>query len=197
MNVYDRQCLLAFLKRSDGTAYYIGKVDGINGPLTRNAIAAFQKDYGNRTATGETDMALDDALRYAVTYGVAGKQETEEPSVTFWDEIAYFDREEFRCKCGGRYCSGFPSEPDEVLVRLVNDLRKSAGKPAVVTSGLRCGTWNTLQKGVADSRHKYGKAVDFYINGLSGKQLLAMAQADPRTRYAYIIDGPYVHIDVE
>ena len=42
-----------------------------------------------------------------------------------------------------------------------------------------------------------GKALDFYIEGLSGAQLLARAQADKRTRYAYIIDGQWVHVDVK
>jgi hypothetical protein len=41
-----------------------------------------------------------------------------------------------------------------------------------------------------------GKALDFCIEGLSGSQLLARAQSDPRTRYAYIIDGQWVHVDV-
>jgi tRNA nucleotidyltransferase (CCA-adding enzyme) len=31
---------------------------------------------------------------------------------------------------------------------------------------------------------------------ISGKDLLAAAQADPRTRYAYIIEGQWVHVDV-
>jgi uncharacterized protein YcbK (DUF882 family) len=56
--------------------------------------------------------------------------------------------------------------------------------------------WNSLQGGVENSRHMTGKALDFYIEGLSGAQLLSRAQADSRTRYAYIIDGQWVHVDV-
>ena len=51
---------------------------------------------------------------------------------------------------------------------------------------------------IKNSKHLYGKALDFFIEGVSGQQLLAWAQADPRTSYAYIIDnGPYVHVDVK
>ena len=39
--------------------------------------------------------------------------------------------------------------------------------------------------------------LDFSVEGMSGKQLLALAQKDPRTRYAYIIDGGWVHVDVQ
>jgi hypothetical protein len=38
--------------------------------------------------------------------------------------------------------------------------------------------------------------LDFYIEGMTGPQLLKAAQADPRTRYAYIIEGQWVHVDV-
>lgn len=40
MTVKDRQCLLTFLKRSDGSSYYSGEIDGIHGPQTQRAIRA-------------------------------------------------------------------------------------------------------------------------------------------------------------
>lgn len=46
MNVKDRQCLLTFLKKADGTSYYTGEVDGIYGRLSRKAIQDFQNDFG-------------------------------------------------------------------------------------------------------------------------------------------------------
>ena len=52
MNVKDRQCLLTFLKKADGTSYYTGDVDGIYGRLSRKAIQDFQKDFGGLTVTG-------------------------------------------------------------------------------------------------------------------------------------------------
>jgi len=149
---------------------------------------------------GYAGTQTQSALKHAVAMDLfAGSrlEKEQEKKASFWEEIEFFTREEFRCQCAGKYCDGFPEEPDETLVRLVNDLRKQAGRPAHRSSGLRCPTWNSLQGGVANSRHVHGKALDFYIEGLSGEKLLALARADSRTRYAYIIDGPYVHVDVD
>lgn len=183
MTLRQRQCLLGFL------GYYAGSPDGIWGRLSTEACRSFQKAQGLQ-ADGrggpETDKALLDAVAATDPCKTAA----------FWQEIPFFSREEFRCRCGGRYCSGFPAEPEETLVRLVNDLRRQAGRPAHCSSGLRCAAWNKIQGGVSNSRHLRGKALDFFIEGVSGKTLLAMAQADPRCRYAYIIEGQYVHVDV-
>lgn len=193
-----RQHLLAYL------GYYKLAVDGDWGSGSREACRAFQKDR-ELTVDGYGGPETDKALRYAVYNGLEKPEpsvedevisETETPTGTFWDHIRYWTREEFRCKCGGKYCDGFPAEPDQTLVELVDDIRADAGRPGHPSSGLRCETWNSIQGGVVDSRHRKGKALDFYIEGLSGSQLLARAQADPRTRYAYIIDGQWVHVDV-
>lgn len=192
MTVKQIQHLLAYL------GFYTGSIDGEWGLLSKTACMEFQKEFGNIQVDGwagpETQKALKDAI---IQNRFPQFAETDEGAAgSFWKEIEYFTREEFRCQCGGKYCNGFPAEPDETLVRLVNDLRKQAGRPAHRSSGLRCDTWNTMQGGVHNSKHKFGKALDFFIEGVSGSQLLAMAQADPRTSYAYIIDGQYVHVDV-
>ena len=122
MNVKDRQCLLTFLKKSDGTSYYTGDVDGIYGRLSRKAIQDFQRDFGGLSVTGEADADTDQAMRHAVAYGIPERDQTEIPTVseketvekdspatgTFWDEIEFFDPEEMKCKCGGKYCDGYP-----------------------------------------------------------------------------------------
>lgn len=172
-----KQRILCAVTDDKGEYYYNGPLDGIWGPESQKAAERFVKDFSDDD-TLETDSAG------------TGKG-------TFWEEIRYFSREEFRCQCGGKYCDGFPAEPDETLVRLVNDLRAQAGRPAHRSSGLRCAVWNKIQGGVANSKHMYGKALDFYIEGVSGDALLAMAQADPRTSYAYKIEGQYVHVDVQ
>ncbi len=188
MTIQQKQHLLAYL------GYYTGSIDGDWGALSTSACKAFQKEFGGLTADGICGEVTQSALKQAIAYGIPRRELSEKGA--FWEEIAYFSREEFRCQCGGKYCDGFPAEPDETLVRLVNDLRKQAGRPAHRSSGLRCPTWNAIQGGVSNSKHMYGKALDFYIEGISGNQLLAMAQSDPRTHYAYIIEGQYVHVDV-
>lgn len=195
MDNKQRQHLLAYL------GYYKMQVDGDWGSGSREACKAFQRDL-NLTPDGYGGPETDKQLRYAV-YNELEKTEpvVEEINVptteTFWDHIRYWSREEFRCRCGGKYCNGFPAEPDQTLVELVDDIRHKAGRPGIPSSGLRCKTWNSLQGGVANSDHMIGKALDFSIEGMSGAQLLSLAQADPRTRYAYIIDGGWVHVDVE
>ena len=197
MTIKQRQHLLAYL------GYYVGQVDGNWASLSKTACTAFQQDR-EITADGYGGPETDKALKHAVANDLFKSEpvvdeDTNVPTTTgtFWDHIRYWSREEFRCRCGGKYCNGFPAEPNQTLVELVDDIRHKAGRPGIPSSGLRCKTWNALQGGVANSDHMEGKALDFSIEGMSGAQLLSLAQADPRTRYAYIIDGGWVHVDVE
>ena len=185
MTVKQIQHLLAYL------GYYRASVDGIWGNQSSAAASRFQQDYG-LPVDGIAGEETQKALKQAVSNGMPEKQ----AATDFWNGIRYWNREEFRCRCGGKYCNGFPAEPSETLVQLVDDLRQRAGRPAHASSGLRCSTWNAIQGGVANSRHLTGKALDFSVEGMSGNQLLSLAQSDPRTRYAYIIDGGWVHVDV-
>lgn len=176
MNAKQKQCLLAYL------GYYTGQMDGIWGPLSRNAAKAFQNDWG----TGE----LEEALKQAVVSGMPEQEKTED----FWSGIRYFTRQEFACKCGK--CGGFPTEPDRALVQLADDVREHFGAPMIPSSGVRCAAHNANVGGVSGSRHLSGKALDFCIRGKSAAQILAFVQRDPRTRYAYAIDTSFVHMDV-
>lgn len=204
MTIDQKQCLLKYL------GYYGGEIDGSYGPQTRAATKKFQSDFGitiDGIAGGETEKAL----KHAVAYGMPEKNTTDAPTTaespkestgTFWDDIQYFDREEFRCKCGGKYCDGFPAEPQEKLVRLAEQVREHFGSPANLSSGLRCPTHNANVGGVYNSRHLSGKAMDFHVNGVSGGKLLAYVQTLPGVRYAYQISSngkltDYVHMDVE
>ena len=184
------------------------KDDGLAGPKTMAALTLWQESQG-LTQTGRVDADTWIALMEA-GYGYALPDPEEDATIsemetptedstatgTFWDGIQYFTRQDMRCKCGGRYCNGFPVLPDRDMLELADDLRARAGAPLHRSSFLRCDVWNQLQGGVANSKHRTGKAMDFFIEGLSGDQLLAMAQADTRTSYAYKISGQYVHVDV-
>jgi hypothetical protein len=201
MTIEQRQHLLAYL------GYYDEAIDGDWGSGSRAACTAFQQD-SNITADGYGGPETDKELKYAVANDLFKREQVEDATDTnvgdktgtFWDHIRYWTREEFRCRCGqyhAPYCNGFPVEPDQTLVELVDDLRHRFGRPGHPSSGIRCERHNADQPGAAtNSKHKYGKALDFFIEGVSGVQLLAAAQADPRTSYAYIIEGQYVHVDV-
>jgi hypothetical protein len=115
---------------------------------------------------------------------------------TFWDEIEFFTRDEFKCKCGGKYCNGFPHEPQEGMVRLADGARRHFGKPAIVISGLRDPIHNRNEGGVDSSQHIYGEACDIQIPGVSADTLLNWFQSQPGVRYAYAINATNVHFDI-
>lgn len=180
----EKQCLLCYVNCLEPWG-----IDGIWGEASAQATLAAQRKLGLKA-----DGLWGPDTEAAIVDYVSGTR----PEESWWQGIRHFTREEFRCRCGGQYCSGFPAEPSKVLAELADSIRERFGKPAIPTSGLRCREWNRLQGGVANSRHMSGKALDFYIPGVSAQALLAAAQADPRTRYAYIIDqGPAIHMDVD
>ena len=195
MDTKDMQCLLLFLKDRNGNRYYTGQVDGIWGSRSRSALRAFQSRWTGLDPTGEGDEAAYAALRQAVAEGFPETEDAGDGS--FWQEICYFTREEFRCKCGGKYCDGFPAEPREQLVRIADRLRKNLGVPITVVSGLRCPEWNRIQGGVADSQHMYGEAADIWAAGCSQAQVEAELDRIGGVRYHYPIDGSSnVHFDI-
>lgn len=193
MTAEHKQCLLAFMGCLPPT-----EIDGIGGPISAAATEAAQLKL-DLYPDGVWGPDTDKAIRDYIFSGEDLLQDDLVPTGDFWDHIRYWTREEFRCQCGGKYCDGFPAEPDQTLVELVDDLRHEGGAPGHRSSGLRCRQHNANQPGSAvNSKHLYGKALDFFIEGLSGQHLLSLAKADPRTNYAYIIgDGPYVHVDVK
>jgi hypothetical protein len=169
-----RQRILCVIVDDDGRYYYNGPLDGIWGPESQAAAERFLRDF-----TGEETAV------------------PEEENGTFWDEIKFFTREEFRCKCGGKYCDGFPAEPKEAMVRIADRLRQNLGVPITVVSGLRCPQWNAIQGGVENSQHKFGEALDVYFYGVTPDAALAWLQSQSEVRYAYRIAGcDNIHFDI-
>jgi hypothetical protein len=194
MTIKQRQHLLAYL------GYYVGDVDGEWGQLSQTACKAFQKDYGGLTPDGICGTATEKALKHAVAYGMPKKQEAEKITASsgdFWDGIKYFKKDEFKCKCGGKYCNGFPAEPKEKLIKVADRVRAHFGNKMIVSSGVRCEKHNANVGGVSGSRHKQGKAMDFSVSGMSASMVLAYVQKQPEIRYAYAIDSQFVHMDIE
>ena len=176
------------------------KDDGLAGPKTMAALKLWQEAH-DLPATGQVDDDTWDMLMLEVPKieqpsDPVPEQGTEGQTGTFWDGIRYFKREEFRCKCGGRYCSGFPAEPKEQLVKLLDAARAHFGRPAHIISGLRCSTWNSIQGGVANSQHMYGEAADVRIDGVTAYELHAFFDGRPGVRYTYKIDSTNVHVDI-
>lgn len=189
-----RQYLLAYL------GYYVGEVDGDWGTLSRTACKAFQTDFGGIAIDGFGGPETDKDLKHAVAIGFLRREpvnDLDTETGTFWDEIEFFDREEFRCKCGGKYCNGYPAEPDERMVRIADQLRKNLGVPITIVSGLRCKTWNAIQNGHAQSQHMYGEAADIYAKGVPQSRVETELDKIGGVRYHYAIKGSSnVHFDV-
>lgn len=174
--------------------------DGLAGPKTMEAMQLYQESH-LLPATGRVDdntweLLMLEIPRQEPPSEPVPEQDTGDQAGTFWDGIRHFKREEFRCKCGGRYCNGFPAEPKRQLLELLDAARENFGNPAHIVSGLRCSEWNRIQGGVANSQHMYGEAADVRIDGVSSGDLLSFAQSQPGVRYTYAINGTNVHVDI-
>lgn len=191
MTIKQIQNLLQFL------GYYEGIPDDEYGPLTYQATLAFQIAYKGLEQDGIPGEQTQKALRDAVAYGMPTREVQEEPEGgDWWENIEFFAREEFRCKCGGKHCEGYPAEMKQTVVQIADAARKHFGKPAHVVSGLRCQIHNANCGGVANSQHMYGEAVDLRIDGVTADQLLAYMKQQPEVRYAYKINDRNVHFDI-
>ena len=193
MDTRQIQALLVYL------GYDPGEVDGLPGKNTRRAVLAFQAQEGLEQ-DGSPGPLTQAALLEAVACGrcrqaqASGAQTVPE----WWADIRYFKRTDsgIACPCGR--CGGFPVEPTERLMRLADRVREAAGAPMCPSSTVRCQAHNDELSGSApNSRHLSGKAMDFCIRGWGADRTLALVRQQPEVRYAYAIDGSYVHMDVE
>lgn len=181
MTMKQKQALLAYL------GYYTGQIDGQWGSMSTAACRSFQADYG-LTADGICGTMTQKMLIGAIA-GTASKvewpseaeqEDTDKPNTgTFWDDIRYFKREEFRCQCKGKYCNGFPVEPQEKMVRTVDEIRRRLGVPVTIVesggSGVRCPVHNATVGGVANSNHLTGNAADLH-SGKSPEEMARVAE---------------------
>lgn len=177
MTVIQIQHLLAYL------GYDPGDCDGAMGRNTQAAVRRFQADYG-LTADGDPGSATQKMLIGAIAGTAVKVDKAADPGQTktgtFWDDIQFFRRAEFKCQCGGRYCDGYPAEPAEETVRMADEIRRRAGVPLTVNSGLRCKQHNAEVGGVSNSLHTTGQAVDLSGNISPAKlhEIAAQVQAE-------------------
>lgn len=79
-----------------------------------------------------------------------------------------FKPEEFKCECGGKYCTGYPSWMKKVELENLQAIRNHYKKPMIVTCGLRCRPYNnSLAGSISNSKHLSGYATDFYMSGVT------------------------------
>lgn len=180
--------------RLKALGFYKGNVDGIEGEKTKAAYKALQDKHFLRKGDRDglygpnTDILLQCAynvLKYA-------------PNFTL---------EEFRCHCGGKYCTGYPAVLQVQMLKNLQSVRRLCG-PTTITSGLRCTKHNASQGGASGSRHKSGKAVDIK-NATSKtesgrKKIMSFWKTLKNARYTYCNIGgsnpnmaTSVHIDIK
>lgn len=156
------------------------EIDGIVGNLTISSI----KDFQQRSQLG-VDGIIGDATFRALT----GSPQPTPPSHY---TCKYFKDSEFACPCCGKNI-----EKDGIK-RIADEIREHFGVPAIITSGTRCAKHNKEVGGVANSWHLYGNAIDIYVQGVSGQQLLNFCKQIVNrgsARYTYYITGQACHID--
>lgn len=102
-----------------------------------------------------------------------------------WANFKNFKKTEFQCKCGKKYCNGYPHEIAYSLVEVMQRLRDRYGKSVKITSGLRCKTHNKNVGGTANSKHPLGQAADFSFSGMNKNEVIAWLKKQPEYSYAY------------
>lgn len=175
--------------------FYSGAIDGRVGPLTKAAYKALQDKYFIRDEDKDGYYGPDTDTLLRNAYNVLTHTKN-------------FRLEEFKCKCGGRYCTGYPKVIDTQLLVNLQALRNDFGS-INITSGLRCKQYNSKLAGSSStSRHMSGKAADIKCS-TSGtesgrKAIMNVWRALPKYRYTYCnIGGNYpnmgnsVHVDVK
>lgn len=155
---------------------YKGELDDHAGPLTCQAYKSLQNTFFTRTK--------DKDGKYGPNTDILLK------SVWNCKDAINFKVTEFKCKCGSKYCTGYPAVVDKNLVDNLQKLRDKYGKSITVTSGLRCKTHNQRIGGSKTSSHLKGKAADIYINSKSNThagrvEIVKYWDTLPNSKYAY------------
>lgn len=190
-----------------GLGYYKGNIDEIIGSQTKQAIKDFQSDF-NLSVDGiygsQTDTCLQQVIKECQEIlgtkadGMWGKN-TEDLYAKF-NNIKHFIHNEFKCQCG---CN--QDRIDIRLVKILDEIRDFYGKPAIITSGVRCPSHNNAVGGTSNSWHlstRGGKASDFYVQGVKVTELLSHCidlRNQGKIRYTYTNNGSMngvVHIDI-
>ncbi|OXS25669.1 D-Ala-D-Ala carboxypeptidase family metallohydrolase [Acetobacterium wieringae] len=181
MNAFIKKIQTALNDRGYGPL----KIDGRDGPKTKKAITAFQKDTG-----------LDpDGLVGPLTENRLFLEQLSVISLDGDGSTAHFARAEFACDCQGVDCDGYPGTMDWGLLLKLEALRNALNNPVVITSGLRCQTRNNEVGGIPGSKHLSGQAADLYAPGISIDRVASIAESLGLSTIIYTEQG-FVHCEV-
>ncbi len=188
-------------------------VDGIYGINTNNKLIEVIKSIqsqiganvdglvGNNTIIKCKDYQKNNGLFEDGICGVntRAKLNSSKNTELTWDEIKYFKKSEFNCKCG---CG--LNNIDLKLVKILDEIREHFEKLMTITCGTRCQKYNdSLRGSIKNSKHVRGKAADIWISGIPKSKLLAKCKeyvANGRATYTYANESNMkyaVHIDIK
>lgn len=175
--------------------FYDGNIDGIAGEKTKAAYKALQKAYFTRKSDIDGKYGTNTDILLQNAYNVK-------------KYCKNFNLTEFKCGCGGKYCTGYPAVLSVQLLKNLQSVRSKYGS-TTITSGMRCKTHNSKLSGSAStSRHLSGKALDIKNSKTATeagrKEIMSYVKALTGHRYTYCnIGGNYpnmgtaVHFDVK
>ena len=82
------------------------------------------------------------------------------------------------------------------LVAVLQAIRDHFGKPVVINSGYRTEAKNKAVGGAAQSQHKYGRAADIRVDGVTPKQIKAYAETLMPDWGGIGVYPTFCHVDV-
>lgn len=137
-------------QRLTALGFLLGKVDGVDGPKTRDAVKRFQRAWNLGAKLTVDGVAGRLTLAALNTTEARGGRLSEN-----------FKASELRCKCGGKYsnCLGVLAYRDD-LVALENLRKRVYPKGLRIVSAYRCASHNRSVGGASASMHLSGKAYD-------------------------------------
>ena len=173
MTLKQKQALLAYL------GYYDDPLDGLWGEKSQRATIDFQLAYmAQEDVDGIFGADTEKRILEVIATGEEPIDDKMSATADWWKDIRYFTRAEFKCKCCGKYCDGYPVDIDMNMVKIADKIRHIIGKPVPVNSGIRCKTHNANVGGVSNSQHLLGKAADLGCpSGCTPEQMASIAES--------------------
>lgn len=102
----------------------------------------------------------------------------------------YFKRREFTCKCG----CGFDTV-DAELIAVLDAVREHFAAPVLINSGCRCEEYNSKIGGAKGSQHKFGRAADITVHGVTPGAVNAYLVGRFHDQYGIGNYQSFTHID--
>lgn len=169
---------------------YAGEIDGTEGSKTKAGYKKLQDSYFTRAKDRDGIYGANTDILLQSAYNMK--------------DIKHFKMSEMKCKCGGKYCTGYPAVINKQLMKNLDYLREKDGHAITITSGLRCKQHNKNEGGATGSYHTKGQAADIVSSSLTGtkdkrKALVKRWKTFKKNHYAYSDSGNMgnaVHLDV-